>query len=136
MEKKEIFVIKGYIDTDTEYTLDRLKEIAEEQLSSFPTMYPQNPSIPLIYTYKFRAYTDYEEYGTNVYAQFDILYYRLETDEEYNKRVELENLNKTKQQLASEKRLIARQKKAKEKEALLADPEYQKFLELKQKFSK
>ena len=76
----------------------------------------------------------YKNWEGDVDAEINV--YRLETDNEMNNRVEAERKEKERQK--NKIALAAREKKKREDEAArrMKDPEYLKFLELKNKYSK
>jgi hypothetical protein len=100
MAKKEVFLVDGWLDTDKEYSLDELKKVAEDYIKNYVEM---STFAPLISHYKVKAWTERGYYGDSDNAEFKIFFYRMETDEEYATRVDLEESRK----IASEKCKVA-----------------------------
>ncbi len=137
--KKEIFFQERYLDTDKEYTIDELQKEAINSIDSFSS-YLHLPFTLELSTWKVKAYTEYGEYGDPDRAEFRLMFYRWEDEKEYKERLLKEDKqDKLNKENAKKSQEIAK-KKAKEaklkQEALEADPDYQKYLELQNKFKK
>lgn len=115
--KKEVFLTSVRLDTGP-FTLEELIEEVKNTYKEQQEFYKDTNPLTS-YTLEVETENDYGD----TYARFNMLLYTMETDEQFKKRIETEEKFKT----------LEKQKKERQK-ALDADPEYQKFLELKNKF--
>lgn len=114
-----------------EYSLEDLRVLAEETYpNEYNTVFPDNKLV--FSNYKFEI--DREWDGSEMTPVFKVKYYRDETDAEYEKRckkIREDEIRAVENEKMREADRLAKVQKA---EALRADPDYETFLKLKNKF--
>ena len=114
-----------------EYSLEDLRVLAEETYpNEYNTVFPDNKLV--FSNYKFES--DREWAGSEMTPVFKVKYYRDETDAEYEKRckkIREDEIRAVENEKMREADRLAKVQKA---EALRADPDYETFLKLKNKF--
>lgn len=137
-DKKELKFFTSYLKTDHEYTIDELKNECEETLKIYKNNQEHvhaatKQNYIVLDKYTINSTLDYD-YDSSTYPKFQIQFYRLESDEEYNNRLEKEKKKKEAEEKLKikkeEQRKIKEEKQRKKEE----DPEYKKYLELQNKF--
>lgn len=138
-DKVELKFFTSSLNTDFDYTIDELKEECEKALK----MYKNDPShianakkgnYTFLDKYTIRAYTEYGYYGDSNYSNFEVQFYRTESDAEYQKRLKTELLLKRKEAEAEAKLREKERIKEEQRKKREADPDYKKYLQLQKKF--
>lgn len=130
-DRKKIYVCsldldKGPVEFEEFYK--RTKDFTKKFTSDFNSM-PHNlkEGYKIIDEFEIEIETEYE-YG-DTHSSFKAKLFRLETDSEYERRKKRED--------TARKTLLSNKRKAEYiKKKLMKDPDYKKFLELKEKFKK
>lgn len=135
-DKKEVKYNNCYLSTNTEYSLE---ELTKECENNFNQYYSSSEADRIKKGFKLTRYTieasEEDGYYGDYSASFIQQIYRTETDQEYSDRI---SKNEKEMQKRERERLMREAvafTKKKELEKLQKDPEYKKFLELKQKFN-
>lgn len=122
-----------YLDKDKDYTIFELQKELQRDLSIRDPKYTEQ-----LVEWKIKVQETYEYGETYVNLFLDL--YRFETDMEESIRVQREEKERSRLQRQKELRELSKikrqEKKKKESESLITDPDYQKFLELQKKFKK
>ena len=125
------FVWERELERYVEYSLEDLRVLAEETYpNEYNTVFPDNKLV--FSNYKFEI--DREWDGSEMTPVFKVKYYRDETDAEYEKRckkIREDEIRAVENEKIREADRLAKVQKA---EALRADPDYETFLKLKNKF--
>ena len=125
-------VWEGELDRYMGYSLEDLRVLAEETFPrQYNTVFPDNKLV--FSNYKFEIDTEWD-YDVSK-PVFKVKYYREETDDEYKKRCEILWEIERKAAENEKMREADRLAKIQKAEALRADPDYQTFLKLKNKFN-